>query len=495
MTLSKHFVTAPDIERAQVKNLQAYQYKKLLSQIITVSSYSVTLLGSFYSRAEIASENLGELYKRLSKLEQALPNIQDRLIAEPFHLGEAEKPQPTLISSSFLSKESRPMEMMAVYEKCKKPPELHKLDQFRSDGKTCMQFYSNPNFFVEEWKKVIEKENEEKKKKRKEKKALKAEKNKNVSADANEMDHRVVPAALDGSPQANISVEYESDKNMSPENDYVIVEANNEPAPLPEADEEFDPEKLFSTIDDLIPGLAGIGLSESPVDPIPMMQAAPFQPPQFGMGVPQPFQMPPPAVVNLRQTSNLQRSSQENLVAPTPVPFVQLKPVQNIPPPQLNHAPVAPTFNPPTLNIQSQQLPPPPQMTPQQIPRPQSGIAQLPNQVPAPQFNNAPPSPMANIAPPPPGPPVDLPTSKPFAPPALRKVEKVEQPAKPSVGRDGMLGEIKTGAFALKKVAASQAPAPVKKEDTTVAGILMRRVALEMSDSDGDDHDDDEEWD
>ena len=503
MTLSKHFVVAPEGERVNVKTLQAFQYKKLLSQIITVSNYSVTLLGSFYTRAELATNELEELYVRLSKLERALPQIEEKLTKEPFQLAENEKPLQTLINSSYLSKESRPIEMVAVYEKCKKPPELYRLDQFRFDGKTCMQFYSNPNFFVEEWKKVMEKESEEKKKKRKDKKALKAEQNKKNVVAAREVQVK----KFDNDGQAIEVVE--PIENVPSPDDYVIVD-NGEPAPLPYVEEEFDPEKLFSMIDDLVPGLAGIGLAESPVNPTP---------PQFPTGVPQAFGTPqfqlPTQAIPLRPVLNnnpappsFGDAPKAQMQTPQLRPVAQLRPVNNNaqrpPPPQ--NMPAAPSFVPAALNIPQQFSAPAPPTFDNQYDAYQQQEQQQQQQ----QQQYAPPPPSGQFVPkgpPAPGPPPFNPVSAPapppvnhmpppsaFAAPTLRKVVKEVEPPKPAGGRDGMLNNIKNG-IQLKKVETADVPPPVKKEDTTVAGILMRRVALEMSDSEGDDHDDDEDWD
>ena len=499
MTLSKNFVFAPDCEKVTGKNLQAYQYKKLLSQIITVSNYSVTLLGSFYNKAETATNDLEELYERLSKLEQALPALQERLIKEPFQMTEVEKPQLTIINSSYLSKESRPQEMAVVYEKCKKPPQLHRLDEFRSDGKTCMQFYSNPNFFVEEWKKVMERESEEKKKKRKEKKALKEQHNKQF-----EVAQEIGAAPLDpqDNNQSNTSlnqnrkvaeVEYEEVQDKSPES-YVMVD-NSEPAPLPEVEEEFDPEKLFSTIDDLIPGLAGLGLApEQPIRP-----AFPMSPPQFGMPSPGQFQLP----TQVTRPPGMPAMPTVNDFAQQPLrPTFPLRPPSNSPiHPQTVPiaAPTPPQFIPPQLSNRTHyEEPEVPQFTAQFTAPPQMGFnaTQFPNLRPM-QSVNAPPPPMApaNVpTPPPAAPAINLPPPKLFAAPALRKVEAKPE-VKPVAVRDGMLSDIKSG-IQLKKVELKETvEKAVKKEDTTVAGILMRRVALEMSDSDGDDHEDDEDWD
>nr|KAJ3419002.1 hypothetical protein HK105_007525 [Polyrhizophydium stewartii] len=70
--------------------------------------------------------------------------------------------------------------------------------------------------------------------------------------------------------------------------------------------------------------------------------------------------------------------------------------------------------------------------------------------------------------------------------------------ATPAVSSVNFLSDIRNLQFKLKKTETPDAEAASKKkmvDSEEVAAILMRRVALEMSDSeDGDEDDDDAEW-
>lgn len=50
---------------------------------------------------------------------------------------------------------------------CMQPPPLYELDAFREDGQSCMKLYSYPQFFVEQWVKLMDAENESRRRKRK----------------------------------------------------------------------------------------------------------------------------------------------------------------------------------------------------------------------------------------------------------------------------------------------------------------------------------------
>ncbi|KAI8806556.1 hypothetical protein BJ742DRAFT_855076 [Cladochytrium replicatum] len=124
-----------------------------------------------------------------------------------------------------------------------------------------------------------------------------------------------------------------------------------------------------------------------------------------------------------------------------------------------------------------------------------------------------PPPPPSNTAgrpppptpPPPPPPPGTAPPPPPPAPAPIPTTETKSQTTKPSLSRGptqmeippsnrNLLDEIRTGQFALRKV---EPPTQGRKQfvSNEVAQILMRRIALEMSDSESDGSDDgDDGW-
>ena len=60
--------------------------------------------------------------------------------------------------------------MQILYNNADPPPELDKLNEFRDDGKDCMKFYTDPDFFFNLWRNEMMKDNEEKLKNKKKKK-------------------------------------------------------------------------------------------------------------------------------------------------------------------------------------------------------------------------------------------------------------------------------------------------------------------------------------
>ena len=76
-----------------------------------------------------------------------------------------------MITSNLFTKATQPLEITGIYNTCFPPPPLEMLDQFRTDGLSCMQvtilpefqLFSYPEFFVEEWKLLMKKEHDGKK--------------------------------------------------------------------------------------------------------------------------------------------------------------------------------------------------------------------------------------------------------------------------------------------------------------------------------------------
>ncbi|KAI8836116.1 hypothetical protein BC829DRAFT_405960 [Chytridium lagenaria] len=135
-------------------------------------------------------------------------------------------------------------------------------------------------------------------------------------------------------------------------------------------------------------------------------------------------------------------------------------------------------------------VPPPPP------PPPCIAIAAIaPPPPPPPAMGRPPLVPEIGIVPPPPPPPTGIQEIKTDIKPKLAKPAQVNAPVEE---RTGLLSEIRQGQFKLKKVepptAATKPKAPVGND---VAAILMRRAALEMSDSDEstDEDDSDDGWD
>jgi hypothetical protein len=68
-----------------------------------------------------------------------------------------------LVLFANLPPETENADIKKIYETCDAGPDLQSLDKFRSDGLSCLSFYTYPAFFAEEWKRMMTIQETEKK--------------------------------------------------------------------------------------------------------------------------------------------------------------------------------------------------------------------------------------------------------------------------------------------------------------------------------------------
>jgi WAS family protein 2 len=77
----------------------------------------------------------------------------------------------------------------------------------------------------------------------------------------------------------------------------------------------------------------------------------------------------------------------------------------------------------------------------------------------------------------------------------LRKAQAAPPPPKPLDPRENLLHSIRQGGVTLRKIERPTEKKKQPEEESNVAAILMRRAAMEMSDSSGSEGDEgDEDW-
>lgn len=74
--------------------------------------------------------------------------------------------------------ETENAEIKKVYELCDAGPDLQSLDVYRKDGVSCLSLYTYPDFFAEEWKRMMTIQEAEKKLRQRARKSLRSSKGK-----------------------------------------------------------------------------------------------------------------------------------------------------------------------------------------------------------------------------------------------------------------------------------------------------------------------------
>ncbi|KAJ3362495.1 WH2 domain-containing protein [Allomyces arbusculus] len=526
------------------QQLSTLQVLRCIELLAAVTDHAATLMSNLSTRVAATAHRTVALATRIDTLTASARHAGDSLADVARVLHDPNDPDHAQLAASsgavsvhflapapvkmvptatplfgFLTRSTRPPAIAAAYAQCTAPPALDRLDAYRDDGMQSMAFYSYPDFFVDEWRKVMTKDEEERKKKKAARKAARSMQRQSAVAAAGAQRKRSTAkrkcqvtasigglsaeeggeggAASDTPSLAPLAVDLDG-AFLAPPGDAGMLPPPPPPATdamaLPNPDALFagyDPARLQGLIPPPPPPPAampstdmGIG-SVPPPPPLPAFGASTDAwdamalppPPPVSFGGVDAFNMPPPPPL-------LPNVSFTSAIPPPPPPG---------PPGLMGAIPPPPPPPPPALSIVAPP-PPPPSMG-------GGGSFPPPPPPPAPVSSSGAPSLAALVA----QAPKLRPTAGPAAAPAA--------PAPALAGRDGVLSSIRMGGFKLRKVevpagdAAAAAgaaggkkkganvPAPGAAGGNDVASILMRRAAIEMSDSEGEDEEDeDEDW-
>ncbi|XP_069751214.1 actin-binding protein WASF2 [Narcine bancroftii] len=452
----------------------------VIRQLGSLSKYAEDIFGELFREAGIFAFRVNSLGERIDRLQvkvtQLDPKVED-VSLQTINLRKAFK-SSTNQDQQLFCRSSLPIPINDTYNMCDKPPPLHILTPYREDGKDSLKFYTDPSYFFDLWKEKMLQDTKdimkEKRKHRKEKR--------DVSNRGN-LNPRKIRTRKEEWERLKMGKEFVEAKSVTDES---CSNAN-----------EICSNGSIGSNEDLVYRIHGT-CRDSVISPPP----PPVSP---GADLPPP---PPDIGYNMdkHELSALKRSS---IVSP------------NIPPPAppsgppmgvgLSPPPPAPTLPPPApfMGVDGPPIsppPPPPSMPPMQfIQHFQSNDAMsVPPPPPPPDHFPAAPAqfPPTGDGPPPPPPPPPPPGPPPLSfgsgsvpPPPPQPLEAKPKAAVPPVSdaRTDLLSAIRQG-FQLRKVE-EQREQEEKRDHVgnDVATILSRRIAVEYSDSEESEFDD-EEW-
>jgi len=305
------------------------------------------------------------------------------------------KPQEFVPEANLFTKQSESVAINEAYQKCKDLPNFTEIDNLRTDGLKCAKLYSNPEFFLEEWMNVMNKDIEARKKKREERKKdkVKLKKEKKIR----ELSKK----------QYNSDGEVINQKDQERLTEYRKSKASQLDSLLTET----------ITMDATTANPTAATTTSVPPPPPAMTttSVAPPPPPPPNISAPT-----PPTMTNIGQI-------------PPPLPSIEVPAAPPPPPPPAANAPPPPP--PPPVNA-----PPPP-------PPPPGGAP------PPPPAGGAPPPPSGGGGAPPPPPPSGggIPTISANALQSVQLKKASATPAPPPVRdtRDDLLSNIKMGGVSI----------------------------------------------
>ncbi|XP_041069342.1 wiskott-Aldrich syndrome protein family member 2 [Carcharodon carcharias] len=455
----------------------------VIRQLGSLSKYAEDIFGELFREAgsfAVRVNSLGERIDRLQvKVTQLDPKVED-VSLQTINLRKAFK-SSTNQDQQLFCRSSLPVPINDTYNTCDKPPPLHILTPYREDGKDSLKFYTDPSYFFDLWKeKMLQDTKEIMKEKRKHRKEKK-----DVSNRGN-LNPRKIRTRKEEWERLKMGKEFVEAKSVTEE----AISNSNEIYPNGTIGSDGNEDLIYRT--------HGV-YRDSVIPPPPASPGAdlPPPPPDFGYAMDVP-----------KDSSTLKRISLGSPTipppAPPPGPPVGVGPA---PPPA---PPPPPPFMGPDGHVPPvAPPPPPPSMPPMQSNQNFHGIdaPSVPPPPPPPtdQFPAAPVQPFLSSGggsgpppppppPPPPGPPPPLSfSSAPVPPPPSSEPKpKASLPAV-SDARTDLLSAIRQG-FQLRKV--EEQREQEEKRDRVgndVATILSRRIAVEYSDSEESEFDD-EEW-
>ncbi|KAI3648950.1 hypothetical protein MP228_006804 [Amoeboaphelidium protococcarum] len=153
---------------AQTVNL--IQMSKMFEQLSQLSKVSATLFESTKQHLDKIQQRLDSSAQRVEALKKVIPLVQEKMSSQLLTDGLGNErtdyknpfaPDQQLFAAGPSDKNGShlPLAIRDIYrKKCMAPPMLQMLDQFREDGSSSMKHYSYPQFFIEQWRLLMEKE-------------------------------------------------------------------------------------------------------------------------------------------------------------------------------------------------------------------------------------------------------------------------------------------------------------------------------------------------
>ncbi|XP_067862790.1 wiskott-Aldrich syndrome protein family member 2 [Heptranchias perlo] len=459
----------------------------VIRQLGSLSKYAEDIFGELFREAgsfAVRVNSLGERIDRLQvKVTQLDPKVED-VSLQAINLRKAFK-SSTKQDQQLFCRSSLPVPIDDTYNTCDKTPPLDILTPYREDGKDSLKFYTDPSYFFDLWKEKMLQDTKdimkEKRKHRKEKK--------DVSNRGN-LNPRKIRTRKEEWDRLKMGKEFVEAKSVTD-------------APMSNTNEIYPNGSISSDgNEDLVYRTHG-SYRDSIIPPPPASPGADLPPPPPDFGNAMDMQM---------DSSTLKRISLVSPSIPPPAPPAGLPVGVGLAPPP------APPPPPPFMGLEGHvppiaPPPPPPSMPPMQYNQnsPSVDAPSVPPPPPPPdQFPPAPIHPFLSSGgggPPPPPPPPPPPGPPPPGPPPLSFGGGTAPPPPPqsselkpkaslppvSDARTDLLSAIRQG-FQLRKVE-EQREQEEKRDHVgnDVATILSRRIAVEYSDSEESEFDD-EEW-
>eukprot|EP00040_Diaphanoeca_grandis_P004961 m.30768 g.30768 ORF g.30768 m.30768 type:complete len:467 (-) comp16341_c0_seq1:149-1549(-) len=416
----------------------------LVLQLSDISRHAADMFDELLQESNTIVIRTNKVKERMDGVRQKLVSYQqaNSISTDVASLDAAQFQSDGKVDQQIISRMSLPGPVLERYMACQPPPPLNKMNPFREDDKISLTYYTDPDFFFRKWVDEQHAELKSKKKGRRGRKGPnKAERKKKKVAAINHKRYNDKGAEFDGQPNK------QDTSQQLPQTQGGVSKPRNAPPVAP----QNAPHRPANS---------------PPPPPVTKPSTAPPPPPP-GQTPPGP---PPGQVPQGRPP-----------MGPPPVGT----PSQQPPPPPGPPTSRPPGGGPPTAQPPTGGPPPPPPGKPRMVgaPPPPPTMGAPPPPPPPSGMNVPPPPPMPSNVPMAPPPPSNVPNAPP-PPPMDGAVGIVSKPAPQGIGSSDFLAKLQAKKNNMTAVAVEDRQrAPTASADVTQ--ILMRRMAMEMSDSEG----------
>jgi len=146
----------------------------LISQVFLLNRYISELFSSLFEDTEKNFRRLKNLQEKTSEVQSKIPLIEQYLSRDDALTNMSRNSRVSWASNDnrtdLVSRNNMPIALNDLYSDCAPPPNLSILDQY-NNNKSCLELYTNPSFFINEWIKdqygeILKKEKQQRKKQR-----------------------------------------------------------------------------------------------------------------------------------------------------------------------------------------------------------------------------------------------------------------------------------------------------------------------------------------
>ena len=173
MPFTKHIIEPINISQCplpagepnELECLSNLTLANVIRQLSSLGQHAGRIFDELKSDASKLSTRTQQMHQRIENLKSkcSLLDIQSEEVTLADLQTKKQFKSSVKIDQQVVSRKTMPDAMRLMYNNADPPPSLDKLNHYRTDGKDCMKFYTDPDFFFNIWCNELFKDNETRK--------------------------------------------------------------------------------------------------------------------------------------------------------------------------------------------------------------------------------------------------------------------------------------------------------------------------------------------